>query len=416
MNAEPFDLAGLLWGRAADATLVPRSDADPTRRTVGRFSARPGLDHMTTLVPRGRAAAGQLRRISAQYGTRDRLTRLAAVPAAHVGAMSLLRGTDVVLQVDATTDPSSALVATIAERLGVGPLGMVVYMGPARPNRKPVLQLTDRRNRPVAWAKVAPNDLTRRLLSTERDSLVHAWTAATSAAAAPTLRTPRVVDTFDWHGAEVLVTEPLPISWRRVRADRAELVDLAARDITELGDRRTIPMYGSSWSERTRERLSGAGESDIASVLEELAPALPAVAFGAWHGDFTSWNHDVVGRRVTVWDWERFDPDVPVGLDLVHLVFQEIVQRTEASVAAAFEQTVERLDPARLVALGAEPDSAGTVALLYLVELLARYAEDRSLATNDRYERWCRELGATIASAAADLRVESTEPSRAPGH
>ncbi len=194
------------------------------------------------------------------------------------------------------------------------------------------------------------------------------------------LRTPRVLAAFTWEGAEVLVTAALPISWWYVRRGRAAAVDAAAREIVALGDRSTGPLGDSTWFVRTRQRLVDAGCGDTAETLDGLASAPHPVSFGAWHGDFTSWNHDVVRRSVTVWDWERFDPDVPVGLDLVHLAFQETLQRTQQPVETVHALTVDHLDPARLVATGAHPETASLVPLLYLAELLARYAEDRSLA------------------------------------
>lgn len=42
------------------------------------------------------------------------------------------------------------------------------------------------------------------------------------------------------------------------------------------------------------------------------------VLHGAGHGDFSPWNVCAHDGHLTVWDWERFALDVPVGWDEIH--------------------------------------------------------------------------------------------------
>jgi hypothetical protein len=83
-----------------------------------------------------------------------------------------------------------------------------------------------------------------------------------------------------------------------------------------------------------------------------------------------------------VWDWERFTPDVPMGFDAVH---HELQRRIEAGpdAAAAVEQTLRRADEL-LSAFEVEPAARELTALLYLVDLAARYLADRQAEAGAR--------------------------------
>jgi hypothetical protein len=85
------------------------------------------------------------------------------------------------------------------------------------------------------------------------------------------------------------------------------------------------------------------------------------VDFGAWHGDWTPWNMAWHRGRVQLWDWERFDPDVPVGFDLLHYRLQ-----TGAGYA-------RWPDPAILAPFGLRERAAAITTELYVLELTRRY-------------------------------------------
>jgi len=402
-------MAALMWPPDAEPRFGPADGITAGRREVCRYRVRPDLGRATIFLPSGRAGAVTLRRLAAQNSQLARLARLAAIPAARVGALMHLSGATVSLTVSSSADPATSLVAELGRRLGTE-LAAVVYLGPPRPNRKPVLQLVDRRGRAVAWAKLAPNELTRRLVGTEADALE----LIASSGRTTVLRAARFLDRFEWPGAEVLVFDPLPPAWIRARGGEEQLVDAALVDIARLIEPTTSSIGESQWSSSLTDRLEGAGADGVVASFEQLAAVrTEELSFGCWHGDFTSWNHDVRGDRVNVWDWERFDRSVPLGLDLVHLVFQEHLQHQGASITDSASATDTSGLRARLRRLGVTPGTEDLVVSCYLFELAARYGEDRSMAVGTRYEAWCEELEEVLAERLGRLVAQRPRASEA---
>jgi hypothetical protein len=98
------------------------------------------------------------------------------------------------------------------------------------------------------------------------------------------------------------------------------------------------------------------------------------LTFGAWHGDWSPWNMATTVDAMLVWDWERFTGGVPVGFDAIHYDLQRLLDR-RVEPGPAVDTTLARAE--RLLApFGVGPDAAGVTALLYLVDLAARYLED----------------------------------------
>ena len=89
---------------------------------------------------------------------------------------------------------------------------------------------------------------------------------------------------------------------------------------------------------------------------------------GSWHGDWTPWNMARSGQRVLLWDWERFETDVPIGLDRCHYLVNAITRRRGTS-----DETIR----AGLAAAGATPDTPGSpshaLGALYLLAVAGRY-------------------------------------------
>ena len=84
-----------------------------------------------------------------------------------------------------------------------------------------------------------------------------------------------------------------------------------------------------------------------------------------------------------VWDWERFTPGVPIGLDALHHDLQRRLM-AQPDARAAVEQTLDAA--ARLLLPFGVVDPAATTgtALLYLVDLAARYLADRQAEAGAR--------------------------------
>jgi hypothetical protein len=90
----------------------------------------------------------------------------------------------------------------------------------------------------------------------------------------------------------------------------------------------------------------------------------------------------MLADRILVWDWERFTADVPVGFDAVHHALQVRLERG-AKARDAVDETVARA-PELLAPFGVPVDAAGVTALLYLVDLAARYLADRQAEAGAR--------------------------------
>jgi hypothetical protein len=118
-----------------------------------------------------------------------------------------------------------------------------------------------------------------------------------------------------------------------------------------------------------------------------VSAAAPVLEFGAWHGDWNGANSAVLADgRVLVWDWERFDPDVPVGFDAVHLAVQDaITRRGTAPRRAATDVLVAA--SALLEPFGVAQSEASLVAVLYLIELAVRYLRDGQARAGARLGR-----------------------------
>ncbi|MDQ4037768.1 MAG: hypothetical protein M3313_05335, partial [Actinomycetota bacterium] len=90
--------------------------------------------------------------------------------------------------------------------------------------------------------------------------------------------------------------------------------------------------------------------------------------FAAWHGDWSPWNMAWRGRRVQLWDWERFESGVPVGMDRTHYVLSALA-RTEGFNARTIARALA-LPSAREYARPSQQDVLG---LIYLAVIVNRY-------------------------------------------
>jgi len=120
-----------------------------------------------------------------------------------------------------------------------------------------------------------------------------------------------------------------------------------------------------------------------AEAFERLAAGYGArdVPFGSWHGDWTPWNMTRVHDTLYVWDWERAEGPVPVGLDLMHFDFDVRVKIHGRSVKQAIHDSA-RESGARLEALGLPSGLSDLVATLHLLEMTLRFQEARTLGVN----------------------------------
>ncbi|MEU0153085.1 hypothetical protein [Micromonospora fulviviridis] len=363
------ELAGLIWPEPAEPAL---------RRGGAGWVVVPSASRPRLLVPTGsgRAAASAVRHSTEAVGRKARLVRQGLATAFRLGLGPLVFRDRLVVT-------GGGLDAYLAEVLGERAL-VSLHIGPARANRKPVLQLLAPDGRALGYAKLGVDPLTRALVDAEAAALRRLADLPLGPVTVAGVR-----HHGDWHGHALLVQEALPVRLPRATPAAAEAAERAAMVAVAgcLGVRRRS-WAGSDHAARLADAVDALGARPEAgrlrAALKTVADLDPTVAFGAWHGDWNGGNSAVLADgRVLVWDWERFEADVPVGYDELHRAVQ----------TAIGNDGVEPVEAARALIAGADralapfdPDGRGAdlVAVLYLVELAARYLRDRQAEAGAR--------------------------------
>jgi hypothetical protein len=128
------------------------------------------------------------------------------------------------------------------------------------------------------------------------------------------------------------------------------------------------------WLARVRSQLTGLKDQELATralgcldrLVEEADGQL--ITIGAWHGDWTPWNMSTSGGRIRLWDWERFETNVPTGLDALHFRVNAAT-RTRGTRPATVIEALRFSDPSA----GRPGTAAHVLAGLYLAAITARY-------------------------------------------
>ena len=375
----------LLWPSPATITLEIGEPGRPGRWGPGRtardqqdaagsdFTLVPWSRRAPLLVPPGRrAAAAAVRHYS---GARSAASRLCvnALSVALAGGLTnaVLRGR-VRVQAPAGVETIEAYLTDLMMReIRVG-----MYLGPARANRKPVLQLLTRSGETVGFAKIGVSPLTSRLVRAERDALT-----LLSQADLASITIPQVLHYGVWHGLDVLVLSALP-TWERRRPVTPATLAAAMRELAAVGGLRRETLAESGYLERLRGNLATADQGTEQAVLMQALDSLALSAdatmlgFGSWHGDWAPWNMAYTGRGLMVWDWERFTSGVPEGFDALHFWLQtelKMRHRDSRDAAARVIQDAPRV----LSPFGIDAAAARVTAVLYLADLATRYLVDR---------------------------------------
>jgi hypothetical protein len=137
-------------------------------------------------------------------------------------------------------------------------------------------------------------------------------------------------------------------------------------------------------------------------ALHDMLSEVGDVPFGAWHGDFGPWNMGVEGRRVEVWDWERFGVGVPIGFDAAHYQVQYGVA-TGTDPVLAWHRIVADVE-AVLHASGLEESVAPAVGSAYLLAIVDRYRGDAADAPTERLRRRMAWLASVAAVAGGQIQ------------
>jgi hypothetical protein len=260
------------------------------------------------------------------------------------------------------------------------PVVIGVFLGPPRANRKPVLQIHDEQGRLLAIAKIGLNPLTRALAISEAAALAEVGTRRSGVLCAPEL-----LHFGEWRGHTVLVQSALDLIGAPVRIDDGLRI-AAMRELAESNGVRTTSWRASSYLARLMGRIDDLADQELLAKLRQavagLANSESRLAFGTWHGDWTSWNMAVRDNRALVWDWERYEKDVPVGFDALHFAFMPALKASSGSEHAALELVAGAAQTLRPFAVSEE--EAGRIAFTYILDLATRYLADRQGDTGVR--------------------------------
>lgn len=330
-----------------------------------------------------RLASLAIRRQSRSPRLRLRAARAVLAAATRTGLYDHLPGARIVVQ---GPNDAACIEDPLRETLGCDAVRVAMSVGPRRANRKPVLQVADASGTVLAFVKVGHNDLTRSLVRGEAKSLtaLGAWSWSV-------VRLPRVLALVDWRDLTLLVLEPLALPRLRCHGSQArDRLRCVITEIASTSDDVSMPWRVHPLRDRLEERL---GRSASARPwLHELnrLPSEMVLRTGAWHGDLNPGNVALSARHCPVWDWERFEPDVPVGFDLLHHDLQESITHRLTPPQAAVAGLL-RSAPSTMAHWGHDPDQADAVCRAYLIALADRYLADDQAAAGaslGRVDEW----------------------------
>ena len=284
----------------------------------------------------------------------------------------------------------------LAGQLATG-IRMGVLLGPPRANAKPVIQLFDREGATVGFAKVG--------VTTTAADLVRRETSALKLVAARPRRTfqaPYVISADRWRQLPVLIQQALPLAQCglapheppvAVMAEIAGLTGISVTPIATTSVVAALPIPGDWFG------------LDLAPVhlLRRRLLTADVCPIGSWHGDFGPWNMATDGSTTQVWDWERFEQQVPVGFDAAHYRTQRAVATGQDPLAAW--QLVTRDVAQVLTATGQSAQHAAVVAGAYIVSICRRYVCDSIDGPTSALRRrigWLTRLGVVATAALGD--------------
>ncbi len=194
-----------------------------------------------------------------------------------------------------------------------------VTVGTHRVNRKPVLEIFDRRGRSRGFAKIGLSWVAARDVAAETSALPHVAGLDDIGIAVPQL-----VWAGTWHDVPVLVMSVVPRGLRQRRSDRSQPPVHEMRAFTDHFAQPPAQLAGSAWLRQLEHAFAQIDDVDLGRRTWQCLQTLLAragdrpVPMSAWHGDWTPWNMARHRGRLGLWDWERFATGVPAGMDLMH--------------------------------------------------------------------------------------------------
>lgn len=359
--------------RATVSRLYPRADVrvvrgSRTRKHAG-FAVAPNERNPRVLVPL--AVPGAMRAIASGGSAGDSLrVAVGRALADRLLASGLLDST-FRLAILIEGDRSGSLEEYMSSAAGQR-VTYTITIGSARANRKPVLWLLDSAGRSLGYAKVGLTPLAAELVVAESEAL-----SALNGRNHGSFVTPRVLHTAVWDGLPVVVQTA--VSTKRGPGSR-QIPTAAMRELGSIGEESCASIGSSAWFSRVTSRAECVpGEAGYR--LLEMAEAMSRrhagvlLPFGCWHGDWGPWNMGWERAVPHVWDWERFDRDVPVGMDAVHFTSHRTLRRLGDEAAA--KRVLTQVAPVAVRAVnGGDDQSACAVVDAYLLEVATRFTQD----------------------------------------
>ena len=373
-------------------------------RTIERYVVLPSTRSPQILAPAAAPGAGAaaITQFSNGAPTRARLAATAAATALRAGvAQRVMRGRasiSVAPGVGEADLPDLVLSHHLARALELPRADLAVRVGAARPNGKPVVQVSAPGGRVVAFAKVGWNDLTRGLVAAEADALRELAASPPAAFAVPEL-----MHADNWDG--LAVTAVLPAIGGRSHLS-PEPPPGATRELALGAAVQRGPLAASAWWQALLARIEMAGGEEQRAAAGRIADAYGDrdIAFGRGHGDWTPWNMSVVEGRLVVWDWERAAVG-PVGIDAAHYCLLVALNARGLARDEAVADTLERA-PRVLAGLDVPSADARLIVALELLEMSVRFAEARAAGVAGLRDRFGVPLAALLEG-----RYDGGEPS-----
>ncbi|MFV0459007.1 MAG: hypothetical protein ACK5MT_09605 [Actinomycetales bacterium] len=373
-HAQVQDIVSVLWPGHPPAQIGRLPGRARSGRQLWVF---PRLDDPRLLVPVGMPGAERMfiRHGGGRVARAGRAALRRAVRGQQLVCAPLPR-----VRIAASTRPAPApddlaasrsveeLAATVLDH----PVVAGVLLGPARINRKPVVEVFRPNGEIASFVKVAVNPLTTDLVRTETANLEQLSQTALAG-----LRIPTVLHAGSLGRRQVAMLDVLSSSQSLDRRTPTLPVEQMTLLAGALGSRH-IQLAESPFLGRLRGLASHSVASDRLGAL--LAGAVARwgqerVWFGCWHGDWAPWNMGYNGDTVELWDWERFDPDVPWGFDAIHFRAQQV--RHLSPQARSDDLSLRAGVPSLLGAMGSPgaQQNPDLVLVLYLVTIATRLLE-----------------------------------------